>query len=41
MKKLLYLILITLILSSCAGFTKSAGYPKGTQENTDWKIRKL
>jgi len=41
MKKLFTIIIMTLILSSCASFNKAAKYPKGTQENTDWRINKL
>jgi hypothetical protein len=38
MKKLLLLLFIVGLLSSCASFKKQSGYPK---MNTDWKIRKL
>jgi len=41
MKHSLLILLIVILLSSCASFTKQAGYPKGTLENTDWRIRKL
>lgn len=38
MKKLLLLLFIVGLLSSCASFKQQSGY---IQKNSDWKIRKL
>lgn len=39
--KIIILILLIGISSSCVSFNKAAQYPKDTPVNTDWKIRKL
>lgn len=41
MKKLIVILCAVFLLSSCAGLNKSAGYPKDTQKNTDWRTNKL
>lgn len=39
--KIIIIILLMGISSSCVSFNKAAQYPKDTPVNTDWKIRKL